>query len=389
LRNDLVVAPGRIQRIDGRGKTTPTDGEAWRVAPGLRVGDTYGVRAGYVHATADQLARDRIAIAPRARAYTRLGLAYGSPAGLGALGRLVIGLLGLNARALAQPVPDRRLVALAQRLSAGARSEWDRVAGVERYLLGGRFRYTTRVPKPGPQPLVDFLVRDRAGYCQQFAGAAALLLRLEGVPARVVAGFATGVQAAPERYTVRDLDAHEWIEVYFPGYGWVPFNPTPGSDVATVASGLDPLRPPIRAAIGRAELATATVIAALAAVAAGGIVLGRRRSRRRSDALQELLERIARRSGARLEPSSTIHELRVALAQLGPRMAELAAETERARFAAGAPAPTGHPCVRLARALSGDLGPVRALLVGVPALCRTNWRSARSRPGPRSEAQQR
>jgi hypothetical protein len=281
------------------------------------------------------------------------------------------------------------LVALAQRLSAGARSEWDRVAGVERYLLGGRFRYTTRVPNPGPQPLVDFLVRDRAGYCQQFAGAAALLLRLEGVPARVVAGFATGVQAAPERYTVRDLDAHEWIEVYFPGYGWVPFNPTPGSDVATVASGLDPLRPPIRAAIGRAELATATVIAALAAVAAGGIVLGRRRSRRRSDALQELLERIARRSGARLEPSSTIHELRVALAQLGPRMAELAAETERARFAAGAPAPTGHPCVRLARALSGDLGPVRALLVGVPALCRTNWRSARSRPGPRSEAQQR
>jgi hypothetical protein len=384
LRNDLVVAPGRIQRVDARGKSTPTNGEAWRVAPGLRGGDTYSVRAYYVHATADQLARDRAAIGPRARIYTRLGLATDRRAGAGAFGWLLLGLLGLDPRGLAEPVPDRRVVALARRLSVGARTEWEVVAGVERYLLDGRrFRYTTRVHDPGPTPLVDFLLHDHAGYCQQFAGAAALLLRLDGIPARVVAGFATGFQTAPARYTVRDLDAHEWIEVYFPGYGWVPFNPTPGASAATIAGGLDPLRSPIRAARARGGFAAAAVLALLAVLAAIGIVLGRRRSRRRPDRLQELLERIARRTGARLEPSSTLSELGVALARLGPRTGELAAETERARFAADSLAPAGHPRVRLARALVGDLGPARALLVYAPVLRRRHPRSAPPAPEPR------
>jgi transglutaminase-like putative cysteine protease len=371
LRNDLVVAPGRIERVEAGGKVTPTGGEAWRVATGLATGDTYAVRADYVRATADQLARDRAAIGPRARAYTRFGLPAGRLARVWAVGRLVVGLFGLDPRGLAQSMPDPRVVALARRLSAGARTEWEVVSRVERFLLDPRrFRYTTRVPKPGPQPLADFLLRSRAGYCQQFAGAAALLLRLDGVPARVVAGFATGVRTGPERYTVRDLDAHDWIEVYFPGYGWVPFNPTPSADLAAIASGLDPLRSPTRGAGHQGVLPVVALLAGLAALALTGIVLGRRRSRPTPDRLQRLLERLARRTGARLEPSSTLSELGAALARLGPRTAELVAETERNRFAAGAAAPAARPRLRLARALVSDVGPVRALLLCAPALRR-------------------
>jgi transglutaminase-like putative cysteine protease len=96
-----------------------------------------------------------------------------------------------------------------RRLAVGASTQWDVVARVHRYLLdGGRFRYTTNLPKPGPFPLVDFLLGDHAGDCQHFAGAAALLLRLAGVPTRVAVGFATGVRQADERFEVRDVDAY-------------------------------------------------------------------------------------------------------------------------------------------------------------------------------------
>jgi hypothetical protein len=268
------------------------------------------------------------------------------------------------------------VVALARRLSAGTHSEWDVVTRVERFLLEGhRFHYTTHVPPARPQPLVDFLLRSHAGYCQQFAGAAALLLRLAGVPARVVAGFATGDPTGAGTYTVRDLDAHDWIEVYFQGYGWVPFNPTPAAASARVASGIDPV---LTAAVSSAPRgprgALSIGLAALAALAAV-FTLRRRRARRGRDPLQGLLERLAGRAGAPLEPSSTLGELRAVLARLGPRTAALAAETERARFAADVPARMGHARLRLARSLVGDLGLLRALLVWVPGVNRGAGRS--------------
>jgi transglutaminase-like putative cysteine protease len=77
-------------------------------------------------------------------------------------------------------------------------------------------------------PLESFLFTDREGYCQQFSGAMALLLRMGGVPARVAAGFAPGgYDQRLREYVVRDFDAHSWVEAYFPRYGWVPFDPTP------------------------------------------------------------------------------------------------------------------------------------------------------------------
>jgi transglutaminase-like putative cysteine protease len=375
LRNDLVVAPGRVDRVNAPGRVKRAAGEAWRVAPPPGSGDTYQLHASYVRVRSDLLARDRAPLDPRSRAYTRLGSSTKVPAGLQVLG-LMLAPFGVRLGPLDKQAPgvDARVVAFARRLAAGAHTEWEVVTRVEQYLLGGRrFRYTTRVPQPGPRPLVDFLLRTHAGYCQHFAGAAALLLRLAGVPARVVVGFATGTETAPGRYTVRDLDAHEWIEVYFQGYGWVPFNPTPAAAPVRIAGGLDPLRPPTRAMGAPGGLA---LLALLAALAVTGVAIVRRHSSRRLRGRSpRSLERIASRAGGLVGPSTTLGELGAMLARVGPRTAALAAEVERARFAPDPPAATRHPRMRLALALVSDVGPLRALLVWAPVPFRRRVRS--------------
>ena len=78
-------------------------------------------------------------------------------------------------------------------------------------------------------PLVEFVTRTHRGYCQHFAGAMALMLRYLGIPARVGAGFTSGsYDADKRRWKVTDHDAHTWVEVWFRGFGWLPFDPTPG-----------------------------------------------------------------------------------------------------------------------------------------------------------------
>jgi hypothetical protein len=81
----------------------------------------------------------------------------------------------------------------------------------------------------GAPTLVEFVTQTRRGYCQHFASAMALMLRYLGIPARVAAGFTSGsYNQETERWTVTDHDAHTWVEVWFRGYGWLPFDPTPG-----------------------------------------------------------------------------------------------------------------------------------------------------------------
>jgi hypothetical protein len=80
---------------------------------------------------------------------------------------------------------------------------------------------------PGLPPLVGFVVETKTGYCQHYAGAMALMLRLLGIPARVGAGFVPG-RYRDGVWRVTDHDAHTWVEIWFPHYGWLPFDPTPG-----------------------------------------------------------------------------------------------------------------------------------------------------------------
>jgi hypothetical protein len=368
LANDLMIAPGRINAVHAHGTASPVAGEAWQLTPYPRRGDTYKVWASVVGASSEQLRAVPAPTDPRLRAYTSLLPGYEWH------GSMVVPLFGQppdpEVTATLDLTPYGPVAALARRLAAGATSQWEVVARVHHYLLdGGRFRYTTNLPPAGPFPLRDFLLRDHAGDCQHFASAAALLLRLAGVPARVVVGFATGVPEPGGRFTVRDVDAHAWIEVYFQGYGWVAFNPTPAAAQATIPRQLDPLAPAATSGghddhDGPQGLDWLTVGAILAALATAGILIARRRIRRGPVPLGPLLEGLVRRTDGRVQPSSTLAELGVELTRLvGPQTAALAAQAERARFAPGPAATTPRPRIQLARALASDLGPRRALMV--------------------------
>ncbi len=116
----------------------------------------------------------------------------------------------------------------------------------EHFVSSGAFHYSLDVrPRADVNALVDFLTRTRTGFCQQFAAAMAILARELGIPARVAVGFRPGSQSG-DTFTVSTEDAHSWVEVLFPGYGWLPFEPTPGgwrSPLATVGSYLSPQTP--------------------------------------------------------------------------------------------------------------------------------------------------
>jgi hypothetical protein len=117
--------------------------------------------------------------------------------------------------------PYAKTYELAHRLAEGQPTTYDTVKSIQGYLQRG-FEYSEK-PPIRRYPLASFLFEDRIGYCQQFSGAMTLMLRMNGIPARVAAGFTPGnFDHQAKEYRVRDLDAHSWVEVWFTGIGWVP-----------------------------------------------------------------------------------------------------------------------------------------------------------------------
>src|SRR5690606_3294066 len=135
---------------------------------------------------------------------------------------------------LPDTLPDR-VRKKAREITAGADNPYDKARAVERYLKSdGGFRYEIRdvpVPKENEDFVDQFLFDTKQGYCNHFSSAMVVLLRAADIPARWVKGFAPGeAEWEGDRYrvTVRNADAHSWVEVYFDDFGWIPFEPTPG-----------------------------------------------------------------------------------------------------------------------------------------------------------------
>jgi protein-glutamine gamma-glutamyltransferase len=126
------------------------------------------------------------------------------------------------------PNLDPRIKQLAKQITAGSRSEYDKTADIERYLMT-RYAYTLDLSGPPTRdPLANFLFVRRAGHCEYFASAMAIMLRSIGIPTRYATGFLPGeYNDLGGDYIVRESDAHAWVEVFFPGYGWITFDPTP------------------------------------------------------------------------------------------------------------------------------------------------------------------
>jgi transglutaminase-like putative cysteine protease len=128
--------------------------------------------------------------------------------------------------------PFQALYRDALRVAGGAHSPYAAAVALEQWFrFGGGFVYDQHPPNPpaGVPALEDFVARTKRGYCQHFAGAMTLMLRYLGIPSRVAVGFSSGHYDAGRReWIVSDRDAHMWVEVWFRGWGWLPFDPTPG-----------------------------------------------------------------------------------------------------------------------------------------------------------------
>jgi protein-glutamine gamma-glutamyltransferase len=132
------------------------------------------------------------------------------------------------------PPLDIRISNLAEKVTVLAPSNYDKAVALEQYL-STHFGYTLELPRSLPQdPLADFLFVRKRGHCEYFASSMAVMLRSLGVPSRIVTGFRGGeFNDLTGQYVVRASDAHSWVEAYFPGYGWVSFDPTPAASVPT------------------------------------------------------------------------------------------------------------------------------------------------------------
>ena len=128
-----------------------------------------------------------------------------------------------------------RIGGLAHEITVSAENPYEKAVLVERNLQ--RLEYNLEIdPPPFDVDGVDhFLFNQKQGYSEYFASAMAVLLRTVGVPTRLAVGYTSGEETeVPGIYAVRDSNSHGWVEVYFPGYSWVPFEPTPGQALPAI-----------------------------------------------------------------------------------------------------------------------------------------------------------
>ena len=239
------------------------DGTARTLHRALRGGDTYTILSYVPQPTPSELrAAPRTFPATYLR-YTKFELPTPAQSGLHIAtsdpppaGRLVgPQSVGAQHRILASPYGG--VYRLARRLAARSHTPYDTALAIQNYL-NSNYSYNEQ-PPARQYPLAAFLFVDRIGYCQQFSGAMALMLRMDGIPARIAAGFLPGSYDSGTRsYQVRAVDAHSWVEVYFSGIGWVPFNPTPPRVLGT-ARRVGPVFASQTSASNLAEALAATV----------------------------------------------------------------------------------------------------------------------------------
>jgi hypothetical protein len=153
-------------------------------------------------------------------------------------------------------LPDgitQRTADLAQQLAKGTTNEFDYASAVDQYLRTN-YLYLERINLPPyDRDVTDyFLFTSKQGYCEYFSTAMLVLLRLNGVPAREVVGYLPGARSEDGRFVSTENMAHAWVEVYFPKYGWIPFDPTPRPGVPPIVRGPQVL-PPVPAATDPAD----------------------------------------------------------------------------------------------------------------------------------------
>ncbi|MEV6851790.1 DUF3488 and transglutaminase-like domain-containing protein [Actinoplanes sp. NPDC051411] len=117
-----------------------------------------------------------------------------------------------------------------RRLVAGKNTDYDKVLALyDFFSKKNGFTYSLTTEPAGNASQIAAFLRNRAGYCQQYAAALAWMVRAAGIPARVAFGFTRGTTGDNITYTITNRNAHAWTEVYFQGLGWIPFDATPSA----------------------------------------------------------------------------------------------------------------------------------------------------------------
>ena len=127
----------------------------------------------------------------------------------------------------------QRIGVLARAVTAGAETPYDKAKAVEEHLKNN-FQYNLKIEPPpyNADGVAYFLFTQKEGYSEYFASAMTVMLRSIGMPARLVTGYSLGDKLPDSNvYMVTDRHSHAWVEVYFPRYGWIPFEPTAGRTI--------------------------------------------------------------------------------------------------------------------------------------------------------------
>jgi protein-glutamine gamma-glutamyltransferase len=261
-----------------------------------------------------------------------------------------------------------RALALARAVTAHDTTNYDKVQSLIGWI-GAHTHYSENIPPlpAGADTVNEFLFGNRVGFCEQISTSLAVMLRSLGIPAREAVGYVPGgYNPITDLYQVHASDAHAWVQVWFPGYGWQNFDPT-----AVV-----PRTPPSPGATALHDVGTALrqvplVPVVLVLVAAGLVVAAVRWRRTRpatwAEGMARRVERAGRRAGQPRRPSETLVEYAARLDALaGPDAAtfsRLAASVERSAYGGRDPTPPDQRALaeeaRRARVLVGS-GATRA-----------------------------
>ena len=238
-----------------------------------------------------------------------------------------------------------RVRALAQRITARSTNLYDKITALQSWI-GAHTRYTTDIPPlaPGQDTVTEFLFGNRRGYCEQISTALSVMLRSLGIATREATGYVPGsFNPITDLYDVQAKDAHAWVQVWFPGYGWQSFDPTAVVPLAnpTPASALT------HDLSGVIRQVPVVPVVAVAGVVGGSLLLWRRRRRAPGTwaaGITRELERATHRGGVTVGAQDSLVALAAELDRrssgqeaLVPRALPLAWAAERAAYGDGEP----------------------------------------------------
>ena len=246
------------------------------------------------------------------------------------------------------PHPYPQAHALAQSVTAGATTTYGRVEALIAWI-GANTRYSTDIPAlpAGADTVNEFLFGNRVGFCEQISTSLAVMLRSLGIPAREVVGYVPGpYNPITDLYEVRADDAHAWVQVWIPGFGWQSFDPTAVVPLANPHPGTTALQD-LGRALGRVPVLPVGAVLATAVIAVAAVRWRRARPATWAERVVRDVERTGRRAGRPRRPSETFVEYATALDRLAasqpahppPPWSRLAAAVEASVYGGREPSP--------------------------------------------------